>query len=206
MVLRLVLLSVLAVGCSRAPAGERQPPAGSSTGAAALAEPRVPPALFSAAPASDFADAASIDGRTPYEQARAYEAGGQHWLARLVLEKKAFGSVGTPAEAELLAGICSEQGDEECVAACKARVGHDLALRTGAVRARIDAGEHREPDSDLARARDLVLKGQLGDARGILEGKALDGSASREEIRLLRTACQRQGDRMCVALCETKLR
>jgi len=66
--------------------------------------------------------------------------------------------------------------------------------------------EHTEPDTELARARDLVLKKQYDLARKSLEPKVLDGKASREEVRLLETICERQHDRMCVALCESKLK
>lgn len=195
---------VLVVGCSRKPKAEGEAPMVSSASVASEPQTRVPP--VSAAPASDFADAAPADGKTAFEQAQAYEANGQHWLARLLLEKKALGSSGTPAEQELLATICHEQGDDECVEACAARLGRKLDFPSGPARARPVASEHREPDSDLARARDLVLKRRLGDARKVLEAKVLDGSASREEARLLRSVCQQQGDRMCVALCETKLK
>ena len=59
---------------------------------------------------------------------------------------------------------------------------------------------------ELARARDLVLKKQFDQARKALEPKVLDGKASREEIRLLKNICESQGDRMCVVVCEAKLK
>src|SRR6185295_5425685 len=49
------------------------------------------PGTFDSTPVAAFADA-SIDGKTPFEQARAYESSGQLWLARLVLEPKALSS------------------------------------------------------------------------------------------------------------------
>ena len=165
----------------------------------------VPPVL-SATPASELADAASLDGTIAYDQARAYEANGQHWLARLVLEKKALGPDGTSREVELLATICNEQGDEACVGSCGSRLGRKLKLDGGGARVAINAGEHQEPDSDAARARDLLLAHRVGEARKILDPKVIDGTASREELRLLRTACREQGDRMCIALCDAKLK
>jgi len=66
--------------------------------------------------------------------------------------------------------------------------------------------EHQEPDTELARTRDLVLKMQYESARKALEPKVLDGRASREEIRLLKTICEKEGDRMCIALCDAKLK
>jgi hypothetical protein len=66
--------------------------------------------------------------------------------------------------------------------------------------------EHQEPDTDLAKVRDLVLKGDLERARKALEPKVLEGKASREEVRLLRSVCITQKDRMCAALCDAKLK
>ena len=155
-------------------------------------------------PVGAFADA-SIDGKTSYDQAAAYEASGQHWLARLVLEKKALGPDGTKREIELLATICHAQADDECVEACGERLGKKLKFDAGSASAPIDPSEHKEPDTEAARARDLLLKGRVVEARKILEPKVLDGKASKEEVRLLKTACQEQGDRMCIALCDAKL-
>ena len=50
-----------------------------------------------------------------------------------------------------------------------------------------------------------MLEAQLDPARKTLEPKVLDGKATREELRLLRTICDKQDDRMCVALCDSKL-
>ena len=68
-----------------------------------------------------------------------------------------------------------------------------------------DGTEPGEPD-ELARARALVARAQYEPARKLLEPKVLDGKASREEVRVLRVVCEKQGDRMCVALCEAKLK
>jgi len=166
----------------------------------------VPPVAFSGAPVSSFADAGNIDGKTAYEQAHAYEAGGQYWLARLVLEKKAFGEDGTNAEIELLARICHQQGDDACVEGCGKRLGKKLKFDGGAPRTPLPSGEHKEPETDAARARDHLLKHRLKEAREILEPKVIDGKASKEELRLLKSVCKEQGDRMCVALCDAKLK
>ena len=65
----------------------------------------------------------------------------------------------------------------------------------------------REPvATDVSRARAELLAKRYKEARGILEPKVLDGKASKEEIRLLRTVCKQDGDRMCVALCDAKLK
>lgn len=176
----------------------------------------VPPAApFNATPVAELAEAGNLDGKSPFEQAKAYEASGQLWMARLVLERQALGSAGTKEEAELLVRICQAQADGPCLDECSTKLGRKIKLEAGApsgAAVRFPAGvasvgsEHKEPDSDLARARDLVLKAQYEPARRSLEPKVLDGSASREEIRLLRTICEKQGDRMCVALCATKLK
>lgn len=174
----------------------------------------VPPAApFNATPVAQFADAGNIDGKPPFEQASYYEANGQLWMARLVLEPKAFGSDGTNAEIELLAKVCQQQGDADCVDKCGGKLGRKIKMDAG-IASKKDAGkpeavtgqQHEEPDTDLARSRDLILKKQYDLARKQLEPKVLDGKASREEIRLLKTVCERQSDRMCVALCESKLK
>ena len=168
----------------------------------------VPPvALSGVAPVSAFADAAAVDGQTPYDQARGYEASGQYWLARLVLEPKALGSGGTAQEIELLAHICHQQGDPACVAECEKRLGKKLKLDAGVPRRSPEPGlEHKEPDTDFSRARAHLLGHRYKEARAVLEPKVLDGKASKEEIRLLRTICKQEGDRMCMALCDAKLK
>jgi hypothetical protein len=176
----------------------------------------VPPAApFNATPVAAFGDAGDLDGQSPFEQAKVYEANGQLWMARLVLERKALGSDGTKEETELLARICQGQADGPCLEECGKKLGRKIKLEAGApsgadtlVPPGVAAvgGEHKEPDSELAHARDLVLKMQYDPARKALEPKVLGGKASREEIRLLRTVCEKQGDRMCVALCDTKLK
>ena len=176
----------------------------------------VPPvAPFNATPVAQFADAGNLDTQSPFEQAKVFEAQGQLWMARLVLERQALGESGTKDEAELLARICQQQNDAACLELCSKKLGRKIKLEGGAPAASAsalpsgtgtNAPEHKEPDTELARARDLVLKMQFEPARKALEPKVLDGKASREEIRMLKTICEKQGDRMCVALCETKLR
>jgi hypothetical protein len=170
----------------------------------------VPPVAMSSQPLSDFADAATDGVGTPLDQARAYEDNGQHWLARLVLEPKAFGADGTKQELYFLANICHMQGDDACVDKCATKLGvKKLKFDSGAPPAASSGpaiGEHQEPNSDVARARDLYLKKKTKEARDILEPKVVDGRASKEEMRLLRTICKEQGDRMCVALCDAKLK
>lgn len=192
-------LLVALVACRKAPPPPREEPSPPPIAT-------VPPVALTGEPVSAFADASAEGDRPPYEQARAYEAGGQHWLARLVLEGKALGPEGTKPEVELLASVCQAQGDQRCLDECGKRLGKKLELASGASSAPALPAEHKEPDSDAARARDHLLKGELSEARAILEPKIVDGKASKEEIRLLRSACKDQGDRMCVALCDAKLR
>jgi|GEM_PF-1181615 len=201
---------VVTAGCDKLPGKKKvdkdepaPPPVVAST-------ETVPPAApFNATPVAQFADAGTLEGKSPLEQARAYEANGQLWMARLVLEPKALGAEGTKEEAETLLRICIAQSDAPCVEACGIRVGRRVKIDAGApavASAAHAGGEHREPDTELAHARDLVLKNKLDPARKLLEPKVLDGRATPEETRLLRTVCQKQGDRMCIALCDTKLR
>lgn len=198
----LLVLSSISAACSKKPpSSEEQPPS-----AIAPATPTVPPVAFSGMPVAEFADAAPMEGQSPYAQARAYEASGQYWLARLVLEKKALGSEGTKEEIELLALICHHQDDQSCVDECSARLGRKLKFDAGAPRLPLDATEHKEPDTDFVRARAHLLGHRLKEAREILEPKIIDGKASKEEIRLLKSICKEQGDRMCVALCDAKLK
>ncbi len=165
------------------------------------------PQTFDPTPVGQFADA-DVDGKTPLEQARAYEATGQLWLARLVLEPKALGGDGTKEEAELLGSICARQGDRVCLDKCEKKAGHKLSVDAGPPRV-IEAGiTHEEPDNDAARARALYQKGDLAGAHKLLEPKVLGDKASKEEIRLLRTICSKEGEqqKMCVALCDAKLK
>jgi hypothetical protein len=175
----------------------------------------VPPAApFNATPVAQFADAGNLEGQSPFQQATYYEANGQLWMARLVLERTALSADASTAETELLVKICQQQGDERCVDACGVKLGRKIKIDAGAAGPSGDAGqpgavtgqEHKEPDTELARVRDLVLKLQFDEARKALEPKVLDGKASREEVRMLKTICESQHDRMCVALCESKLK
>ena len=204
----IVLAPLATVACKKLRGEDPQPPAEPPVVVSSATTP-VPPVGFAATPVEAFAEAGldPAEAGTPYEQARAYEASGQLWLARLVLEKKALSPDGTKEEAELLASICNHQGDEECLLSCSEKLGRKLKLDGGARRVTFDAGEeHQEPDTDLARARNLVLKKQPEAARALLEPRVLDGTASKEEVRLLKTVCKEQGDRMCVALCDAKLK
>lgn len=214
----LLLLStfvMLAGGCGKlarkgASEGEGEAPA--SSGALAPAPTSVPPAAsFNATPVSAFADASDFDGKSPFAQAQKYAADGQLWMARLVLENEALSSSGTSDEVLLLARICNEQGDRTCMDACTRKLGHAIKMDGGTlgVTGNVDAGGRatNSPESaKLARLRDMILKKQYGPVRQALEPKVLDGSASSEEIRLLEVVCNKQNDRMCVALCGAKLR
>jgi hypothetical protein len=176
----------------------------------------VPPAApFNATPVAQFADAGNLDTQSPYEQAKVFEGNGQIWMARLVLERQALGPDATKDETELLVRICQQQGDQACLDACGKKLGRKIkyagggnpsAAPSGSAGSVVIGQQHQEPDSELARARDLVLKMQYEPARKTLEPKVLDGKASREEIRMLKTICEKQGDRMCIALCESKLK
>ncbi|OJY20623.1 MAG: hypothetical protein BGO98_04865 [Myxococcales bacterium 68-20] len=200
--LLLVLASMSAACSKKSPSPPDEPP----PSAIATATTTVPPVAFSGTPVAEFADAGPMEGQTPYAQARAYEASGQYWLARLVLEKKALGSEGTKEEVELLALICHHQADQSCVDECSERLGKKLKFDAGSPRLPLDATEHKEPDTDFVRARAHLLGHRLKEAREILEPKIIDGKASKEEIRLLKSICKEQGDRMCVALCDAKLK
>lgn len=209
----IVVAAVALVGCKpKNPDGDVDPN-GALTTSSGVPEVVPPAAPFNATPVAKFADAGNIDGQPPFEQATYYEGNGQLWMARLVLERKALGSDATPRETELLVKICQQQGDEACLESCGKKLGRKIKV-DGSVSAKSDAGsaapvlgqQHNEPDTDLARARDLVLKMQFDLARKSLEPKVLDGKASREEIRMLQTICDKQRDRMCVALCESKLK
>jgi hypothetical protein len=166
----------------------------------------VPPAAFSAVPVGQFADAGDIDGKPPYEQAKEYFATGQLWKARLILESQALSEGATAQETELLANICNRQGDQTCVEKCSTKLGRKLKFDGGVAPGTSAGGVHQEPDTDLSRARDLFLKGKLDEAHQLLEPKVLDGKASKEETRMLKTICDKEGNRMCVALCNSKLK
>ena len=200
-----VLALCAVAACNRAPraSAERSDITTIASGPAIEA---VPPA----APVNGMplAEAGDLEGQPPFEQAKAFKANGQLWMARLVLEPKALGSDGTKEEAELLGRICSEQKDAACVEACGKKLGRKIKFDAGdsETPAARPVGDRGEPDTDLTRARDLLLKNQLEPARKTLEPKALDGKASREEVRMLRTICEKQRDRMCIALCDAKLK
>jgi len=53
----------------------------------------------------------------------------------------------------------------------------------------------------------MLLTGDLAGAHKLLEPKLLSNKASKEEIRILKQVCEREGDqKMCVALCDQKLK
>lgn len=192
------------LGCKKPPPDDPPPPTTISS-----ARETVPPAAsFNATPVAQFADAGSVEGLTPLEQARSYKETGQLWMARLVLENRALSASGTKEEAELLLSICMEQNDAPCVERCGEKLNRKIKLDGGAhvASSASAAPEHKEPDTELARARDMVLRMQYADARKVLEPKVLDGKATRAEIAMLKTICEKEGDRMCVALCATKLK
>lgn len=161
-----------------------------------------------AMPVADF-DAAmpNLEGKSALETARIYESRGQDWMAQMSLEKKALGHDGTKAETEFLAYICFKRDDEDCMKKCELKLGKKLRFDGGAPRGPIDAGrDPKEATSDVVKARDFILKKDWDSARPLLEPRVLEGKASKEEIRLLKQVCQGQGDRMCVALCDAKLK
>lgn len=184
-------------GSQKPPPEEPPPPViASSTGP-------VPQAM----PVAEFdASMEALEGKSALESARIYESRGQDWLAQMTLEGKAFGPDGTKHEVEFLAYICHKRDDEECMKKCELKLGKKLHFDGGAPRA-FDAGrDPKEATSDVAKARDYVLKKEWDSARPLLEPRVLEGKASKEEIRLLKQVCQGQGDRMCVALCDAKLK
>lgn len=192
--------SILAQDCksgSKKPPDEPPPPIPSTTAT-------VPQAM----PIAEFdASMEALEGKTALESARIYEGRGQDWMAQMSLENKAFGPDGTKAEVEFLAYVCNKRSDDDCLKKCETKLGKKLHFDGGAPRGPIDAGrDPKEAASDLTKARDLVLKKEWDSARPLLEPRVLEGKASKEEIRLLKTVCQGQGDRMCVALCDAKLK
>lgn len=214
-----LLLPALATACDRKPKDDVPASGSGSDSAAPVASvpEKVPPiAPLNGGPPPEL-DAGNLDTQPAYEQAKVFESNGQLWMARLVLERKALGSDGTKPEAELLAKICQQQSDEACVDACGTKLGRKIKFDASAPpaasssSARLDAAPASdprggEPDTELSRTRDLVLKMQYESARKALEPKVLDGRASREEIRLLKSICDKQADRMCIALCDAKLK
>ena len=173
--------------------------------AVASADPPPPP-VYNGTPLKEFADAAAIDGKPPIERSQFFYDDGQYWLARLLIEPTAFSEDSPKAEAELLAKICQAQLDQECLDKCSRRLGRKLVMGDAGARDAGAAPEHKEPDTDAARARALVLDNKDAEARAILEPKVLGGKPAPEEVRLLRAICKRQKDQMCVALCDTKVK
>lgn len=164
------------------------------------------PHIFDPHPLKEFADAAAVDGKPPLERARFFYNDGQYWLARLVIEPTALSADSPKEEAELLAKICQAQEDTACLDKCSKKLGRKITLTDAGIKEAGVAPEHSEPDNDFTKARALQLKGKAADARAILEPKVLGGSSSPEETRLLREICKGQRDKMCMAVCDSKLK
>lgn len=172
---------------------------------ASVTVPSPPPALIPGLPAAALVDAAvDPSSGTPYEQAVTYHASGQVWLARLVLEKQALGGEAKPRETELLARLCAEQADEECLHKCETRLGKKLSLDGGAGRAGkgLPSAEAPPEETDATKAQRMVLAGDHESARQLLLPKLVDKKINEGELRILRAACEHQRDTMCVLACD----
>jgi hypothetical protein len=200
--------AALAAACKpkKPPIEEPPPPIDS-------ADHPVPAVGLTATPVEQFGDASlePLEGKSPFEAAQIYASRGQYWMARLMIEKQGLSADAKPEETELLATICAAQSDPVCIRACETKLGRKLKLDAGApVRVTVaEAGAPQpsgEPDTELAKARNLVLKKNYAKAREMLEPRLLEGKATREETRLLLEVCKAQRDRMCIALCESKLK
>jgi hypothetical protein len=123
MVRRPLLLVLLALGCRKPPPPQDDP------APSAVPAGTVPPV----APLSAFAEtpAPADSSGTALDRARAYEANGRLWLARLTIEKRALAANATADETALLARVCAAQGDRECVAGCERRLRKKGALDAG---------------------------------------------------------------------------
>jgi hypothetical protein len=182
-----------------------------ATTAATVTPMNLPPPMpaISSLPVSAFMPDGGDDDTLA--QAKKYEANGQYWLARLLTEPLAFSDDSRPEEVALLARICDKQDDDACVAKCNAKLPKNMQLAIkkrdgGGARTSTSFPSARPDDTtDFAKAQKLLLAGKAKDARAILEPKLLDGRATSDEIRLLREVCKAQSDRMCVALCTSKL-
>lgn len=162
----------------------------------------VPPVAHEGVAPSPGAATTPAPSGEPYEQALAYEAGGQLWLARLVLEKPALGEGAAPRDTELLARLCAAQGDAECVTKCGARLGRKLAFDAGAPRAASLPSARPAENDDASRAQRALLKGDAEGARRLLQPKLVAKTISEPELVVLRAACERQRDTMCVLACD----
>ena len=200
------LASITALGafgydCKSGSKNDPPPPPPPSAASTEITTP--PPAM----PIAEFdASIEALEGKTPLESAHIYVDRGQFWMAQMSLEKKALGPSGTKAEAEYLGYICFMRDEPDCIAKCEAKLGKKLKFDGGVAAAPASARVHEEPKNDLADARDHVLKKEYKEAHDILMPKVVDGKASKEEIRVLKQACQGEGDRVCIALCDAKLK
>jgi hypothetical protein len=138
-------------------------------------------------------------------QAKEYRKNGQAWMARMLVEKKALSEAGTKEEAQFLAEICADQGDAKCVEACNKKLGTKMTARTKGSAAVDPSLPPAIPDDDLAKAREAVHRGDKKRARAILEPRMLENKASHDEIQLLHELCRLENDKMCMALCKTRL-
>ncbi|MDB4945528.1 MAG: hypothetical protein JWP97_5062 [Labilithrix sp.] len=162
----------------------------------------------------DAAAPGELDNKTPFEQAQIYYGQGEYWKARLLVETPALAAGAPKDETELLVKICLAQDDPACIDKCAKKLGRKIKMLDGGVpaarvgpddlpqAARMDV----QPDPELGVVRELVLKKKYPEARKRLEPRVLAGTASTEETRLLRIACSAQNDKMCVALCDAKMK
>jgi hypothetical protein len=206
--LAIVTLGISVLGCDRVLGKNAEPEQEVAPPPVVAPEGPVPP-VQNGTPVEVFADAAfDPEGKTPFEQAVAYEASGQLWVARLLIEKKALSAEGTKQEAELLAKICDAQEDEDCLGQASDKLGRKLKLSGGST---VEPGAGPSPveparPSDLEWASDLFRKRKLTAARKLLEPKVLAPSPDPAEIALLKQVCEVQKDRVCVALCDAKMK
>ncbi len=140
-----------------------------------------------------------------FAQAKEYRKNGQTWMARMLVEKKALSDAGTKEDVQFLAEICADQGDTKCVDACNKKLGTKMSAKTKGSAA-VDPGlPSAIPDDDLAKAREALHRGDKKRARAILEPRMLENKASHDEIQLLHELCRLEDDKMCMALCKTRL-
>ncbi len=122
----------------------------------------VPPAATLSAASESSAQLNGVaENGSPIEQARAYEASGQVWMARLVLEQSALSPSGTKEEVETLARLCQAQSDAPCLNACSKKLGHPPKRGT-------KLSETRHGPSDAVDSR-----------RSVREGRAQNGKSTR---------------------------
>lgn len=99
--------------------------------------------------------------------------------ARAAIETRVSDGTATEQDLRMLKAICSHQGDRACRDAAAAR------LAGGA-----PAAEPNEP-------KNTNKEEELKQMRAALEGKAWDGQATVDELRMLKAICSHHGDRVC---------